>query len=95
MSGARLPALAPGDRLRLRLSGSARGAGRSVALDLETRWVRPGRGKKDEAPHPRRRLRRPVGRGPRPPHARILKLRDFRPTIVLEPLARTAGRRRG
>ena len=94
MSGKRLPALAPGDRLRLRLSGSARGAGRSVSLALETRWVRPGRGKKEK--------RLTLGAsfvglsaGARARLSSILKLRDFRPTIQLEPLARTSGRRRG
>lgn len=84
MSGARLPALKAGDHLLLRLAGSARGAGRGVSLHLEARWVRTGRGKKPKrltlgaafvglSPGARTRL------------TSILKLRDFRPTILLEP----------
>jgi hypothetical protein len=93
MSGARLPALEAGDRLRLRLSGSGRGAGRSVALDLETRWVRAGRGKK------RKRLTLGAAFVGLSPSARarldtILKLRDFRPTILLESPRKAARRRR-
>jgi hypothetical protein len=93
MSGARLPALKTGDRLRLRVSGSGLGAGRSVALDLETRWVRAGRGRKAK------RLTMGaafVGLSPRA-RARldtILKLRDFRPTLLLERPSQTSRRRR-
>jgi hypothetical protein len=94
MRGKRLPALAPGDRLRLRLAGSARGEGRSVSLELETRWVRPGRGKKVKHLTLGASF---VGlsAGARTRLSSLLKLRDFRPTIQLQPLGRTAGRRRG
>jgi hypothetical protein len=93
MSGSRLPALRPGDHRRLRLSGSARGERRRVSLDLEIRWVRRGRGKKAQ--------RLTLGAsfvnlsaGAQDRLASILKLRDFRPTILLEPPRKTARPRR-
>jgi hypothetical protein len=93
LHGRRLPVLQTGDRLRLLLSGSARGAARRVALDLETRWMRSGGGRKAKrltigaafvglSPTARARL------------SSILKLRDFRPTILLERPAPSARPRR-
>jgi hypothetical protein len=91
LRGARLPALRAGERLRLRLSGPERGRRREVALDLEIRWVRTGKG------GGARRLTLGAAFGEMSAEARkrltaILKLRDFRPQIRLEKVA-ARGRR--
>jgi hypothetical protein len=54
LSGPRLPALAPGSRLELALSGDAPGARRAVRLTLEMRWT-------EAAPGPGRLRRLRVG----------------------------------
>jgi len=78
--------LRQGDRLRMSLAGSSKGERRAVALELEVRWVRAGRGGglavvgaafTGLTPAAKARL------------ASILRLRDLRPTIRLE----SAGRK--
>jgi hypothetical protein len=90
MRGARLPALAVGDRLKMTLHGSNHGERRRVVLGLEVRWVRKARGKGG--------LRLTVGAAfagltaqARARLLTILKLRDLRPTIRLQ---RAPARRR-
>ena len=94
LAGAPRSALAVGDRLRMTLSGSGRGEKRQVALSLEVRWVRAGRG-----PGGPRLVAGAafvgLSKDARARLASILRLRDLRPTIRIhkgEAVSRVARR---